>query len=111
MIDEVRVDEGRIRGNPHDDVGVQHFGGAREAGQNVVFGAADHANAVCPTELDDGVVERIGAGGDCDLLDQARFFQAVHDVPEQRLAGDRFEHLAGQAGRAHPRLDDRDDAP
>ena len=54
--------------------------------------------------------QRIGGGGDGDVLDQARRFQAMDDVPEQRLAGDGLQHLARQARRAHARLDHRDDA-
>ena len=110
MVDERRVDEGRIGGHADDDVGVQKLGGARETGENVVFRSADDANAMRPAEFGDGVVQRIGAGGDCDLFDQARFLEAMHDVPQQRLAGDRFQHFSWQARRTHPRLDHRDDA-
>ena len=110
MIDEARIDERRIGGHPHDDVGIQLFGGAGEAGQHIVFRPAHHGDAFGCAEFHNRVVQRIGGGGDGDLFDQVRGFEAMHDVPEQRLAGDGLQHLAGQPGRAHARLDDGDDA-
>ena len=88
----------------------RQFGGAREAGQHVVFRPAHDADVMRLAEFGDGVVERIGAGGDRDLFDQPRFLEAMHDVPQQRLAGDRLQDFARQARRTHPRLDHRDDA-
>ena len=45
MIDEPRIQERRVGANPHHDIGVQHFGGAGEAGQHVVFRAAHNGDA------------------------------------------------------------------
>ena len=106
MIDEARIHERRIGGDAHDDIGIELFGGAGETGQHIVFGAAHHGDAVCRAEFHNRLVERIGRGGDGDLLDQLRGFEAMDDVPEQRLARDRLQHFARQAGRSHPRLDD-----
>ena len=59
--------------------------------------------------FDDSVVARIGAGGDGDLVDAVTTLEAMHDVPEERLARDGPQHLARQAGGAHAGLDHRDD--
>ena len=110
MIDKAGIDEGRIGRDAHDDVGIQFFGGAGKARQHIVFRPAHHGDAFAVAPFHDRVVARIGGGGDRDLFDQMRALQAMHDVPEQRLAGDGLQHLAGQARRAHARLDDGDDA-
>ena len=60
--------------------------------------------------FDNRLVGGIDAGGDRDVFQQMAGLQAVNDVPQQRLAGDGFQNLARQAGRAHARLYDGDDA-
>ena len=39
MIDEACIQEGRIGRNPHDDVGIEQFGGAGKPGKHIVFRA------------------------------------------------------------------------
>ena len=56
MIDEARIDERRIGGHAHDDVGVEQFGGARKPRQHVVFRSAHDGHIVLAAEFDDGVV-------------------------------------------------------
>ncbi len=110
MIDEAGIDEGRIGIDTHDDVGIEEIGGARKPRQHIVLGPAHHRHAMFAAEFDDGVVERIGRGRNRDALDELRALETMHDVPQQRLAGDRLQHLSGQAGRAHAGLDHGDNA-
>ena len=110
MIHETRVYEGRIRRDAHDDVGVQLFSGTGIAAQHIVFRPAHHDDIVGVAPFHDGFVGRIDGGGDGDVFQQVAFLQPVHDVPQQRLAGDGLQHLARQAGRAHAGLDHRHDA-
>jgi hypothetical protein len=110
MIDEAGIDEGCIGRHPHDDICVQQLCGARKTRKHIVFGAAHDRHALLAAERNNGVVARIGGRGDGDLFDELRAAQAMDDVPEQRLTRDRLQHLAGQACRAHARLDDGDDA-
>ena len=72
--------------------------GQGEPGQNVILGTAHHSDTVRRAELHNRFIERIGGGGDGDVLDQLRTFEAMNDVPEQWFAGDRFQHFARQAG-------------
>ena len=110
MIDKAGIDEGSVRRHPHDDVGIQFFGGLGIARQHVIFRPAHHGDAVGVAPFHDGLVGGIHAGGHGDVFQQPTRLQAMHDVPQQRLSGDGFEHLARQAARAHTRLYNGDNA-
>ena len=68
MIDKARIDERRIGGHAHDDIGIEQFGGARKAGQHVILRPAHHGHIVGAAEFGDGVVARIGGRRNRDLL-------------------------------------------
>ena len=110
VIHETRVYEGRVRRHPYDDVGVQLFGRAGIAAQHIIFGPAHHDDVVGVAPFHDGFVGRIDGGGDGNVFQQPAFLQPVHDMPQQRLAGDGPQHLARQSGGAHAGLDHRHDA-
>jgi len=57
---------------------------------------------------DDVVAATVG-GGDDHLVDRLRRAQAADIVCEDVLAVEREHHLPREAGRPHPRPDDRDD--
>ncbi len=110
MIHEACIDEGRIGGNPHDDIGIGCLRCQRETRQHVIFRPADDSDSIAFAEFDDGIIERIGAGRDGDLGNEFRTPEAAHDMPKQRFARDGFEHLARKPGRPHAGLHDGDDA-
>jgi len=55
--------------------------------------------------LDDRVVGRLGRGGHDQLVEHAALPRAPHDAFEHGAAAELEQHLAGEAGRVHPRLD------
>jgi len=110
VIHKTSIDERNVGRHLHDDVGVQLLGGAGIAGQHIVFGTAHHGDALGIAPFHDRLIGRVRAGSHRDLLQQVAGPQSMHDVPQQRLARDGFEHLAGQTRRAHPRLNDGDDS-
>ena len=59
VIDKTGIDEGRIGRHPHDDVGIQLFGGAGIARQHIVFRPAHHDDAFVVAPFDNRL---IGAG-------------------------------------------------
>ena len=88
MIDERRVDERRVGRDAHDDVGVERLRGPREAREHVVFRAAHDGDAVARPNSTMASSRGLVVVATAISSIRCERLQAMHDVPEQRLAGD-----------------------
>ena len=109
VVDHRGVEQRAVGGEPHDHVGARGGGRARVARQHVVLASAEDAGAGGGRELGDRVVTRVVGGGDPDGVQRIGGGDTLEHRGQQRAAGNHGEALAGQAGRAHTGLDDRDD--
>jgi hypothetical protein len=106
LVDDLRIGERAIACEAHDIRRLETFGRTDEAIEHVVQAAAMAAYADAFAQGLQCIVARIGAGRYDQIVDAPGTPHAFDLVREQRLATDAQQHLAGQAGRAHARLQD-----
>ena len=109
IVDQIRIDQRRVAGDPQQGAGAGLQRRQPVALQHILQRPAHTDHADFGAKLLDGVVTRVDGCRDRHRIHGAALIQAVDDVPEQRLARDRHQHLAGQARGPHARLDDGDD--
>ena len=110
IVDQAGIDQRGIAGDPEQGLGARGFRRQPVALQHIAQRTTDASDFLLRTELLKNVVAGIRRGGDRNGIHRSALPQAVKDVPQERLARDRHQHLARKARGAHPRLDDGDDA-
>ena len=104
-VDQRRIGERAVAGQPHGDVGAHAFGRLHEPVEHVRLGAAEHGHPLDFGEGDHRVVLGVGGGGDADGVHARRPPHPVDLVGEHRVSGRGHQDLARQAGGGHAGLD------
>jgi hypothetical protein len=109
-VDHLRVHEGAVAGDPHDNVGVRLARREHEAREHVPLAAADAADALRVRQRCERVVASLDACREHDVGQARRAAQPPQRMRGERDAADLHERLAGQAHGAHAGLHDSDHA-
>jgi len=108
LVQNGRVDQRTVGGDPHDDIGVKRGRGAIEAIQDILFAAAEDVDATGAAERLDGIIGRPVRRGDDDLLYGLSLPYALDNVLQHGPVQNRLQDFVRQAARTHPGLDDGD---
>jgi len=109
-VDHGRIGQWAVRGQAHEGLGgTEGVQRPDEAPQHVGQVAPMDGNVRRRQRVGQDVVPRLDRGRHHDAVQGSRPPQALDLAEDHRRAGHRRQHLAGQAGRGHPGLQDGED--
>ncbi|GBE14652.1 hypothetical protein BMS3Abin14_00698 [bacterium BMS3Abin14] len=105
-VDNLWIHQRRVTGHPHNHIRFQRLRGLPVAIQNIFLRTPNTGDLLSRTEFHQWIVDTVHRCSHRNVGNRPAFFQAMDDMPEDRLARQGLQDFAGKTAGPHSRLDD-----